>query len=240
MKKLFICFLSGIATCLGYFFCYLKTDKEKLLTSTLSFAASVMFFISVFELIPEGISLINSTFKQPFYFIIIIIFYSIGVLIAISINKFIEKNDDNLYRVGVYTSIGLVIHNILEGLVTYLTLKINTNIGIKMAFSIALHNIPEGISVAMPLFHSLKGRRRLFLSLVSLGLSEVFGALMAFILFKNINMSVIGELYLVIAGIMTYIAVFELLKESLELNHKKLIIPFVLLGIFIIFILTFL
>ncbi len=227
MRNFFICFLSGLATSLGYFFCFLKIDKNKLITATLAFAASIMFFISIFELIPEGIAFISnkSIFK-------IIIFFAVGFLIALSINNII-KDENKLYRVGIYTSIGLIIHNLLEGFITFLTLKLNAVLGLKLAISIALHNIPEGISVAIPLFYSGKGQKKLLFYMILLSMSEIIGAFLAFTLFKN-GVKVVGELYLVIAGIMTYIAIFELLKESLSYKMNKLVLKSILLGLIII------
>lgn len=232
MKNLLICFLSGVATSLGYFFCYLKVKKERLIVSTLALAASIMFLMSIFELIPEGFLIIKRNYVMSY--LITIIFFLGGIAIALSINKIIKNDEDKLYHVGIYATIGLIIHNVLEGFITYLTLKIDSGVGIKMAFSIALHNIPEGISIAIPLFYSEKGKSKLFKNLVLLSLSEIFGALLAFTIFKNVGLKIVGELYLVIAGIMTYISLFELYKESFQYKEKKLILLFSLIGFLIV------
>ena len=237
--NLLICFLSGIATSLGYFFCYLKIEKNKLIASTLAFASSIMLFMSLLELIPEGIMFVSSQYMRTNSVLIIFLFFIIGILIALSINNIIKNNEDNLYRVGIYTAIGLIIHNILEGFITYLTLKIDTEIGLKMAFSIALHNIPEGISIAVPLFYSLNGRRKLFSNLLLLSSSEMFGAILAFTIFKNVGLKIVGELYLIIAGIMSFIAIFELLKESLNYKQNKLVIASFIIGFLVVLTLKF-
>lgn len=232
--NIFVCFLSGIATLLGYFFCFLKIKKEKLITLTLAFAASVMFFMSVLELFPEGIDILYNRLKPLYALIYSIFFIMIGILIAYFLGKLV-KNEDNLYRIGIYTAIGLIIHNFLEGFITFLTLKINTKIGLKMAFSIALHNIPEGISVAIPLFYS--NNKKIFKNMFFLASSEFFGAIIAAILFQNVNVKIVGELYLIIGGIMSYIAIFELFKESLKYDYKKLNFLAIVAGLIIVIIL---
>ncbi len=232
--NIFVCFLSGIATLLGYFFCFLKIKKEKLITLTLAFAASVMFFMSILELFPEGIDILYSRLKPLYALIYSIFFIMIGILIAYFLGKLV-KNEDNLYRIGIYTAIGLIIHNFLEGFITFLTLKINTKIGLKMAFSIALHNIPEGISVAIPLFYS--NNKKIFKNMFFLASSEFFGAIIAAILFQNVNVKIVGELYLIIGGIMSYIAIFELFKESLKYDYKKLNFLAIVAGLVIVIIL---
>lgn len=232
--NIFVCFLSGIATLLGYFFCFLKIKKEKLITLTLAFAASVMFFMSVLELFPEGISILYNKLKPLYALIYSAFFIIIGILIAYFLGKLV-KSEDNLYRIGIYTMIGLIIHNFLEGFITFLTLKINSKIGLKMAFSIALHNIPEGISVAIPLFYS--NNKKILKNMFFLAFSEFIGAIIAAILFQNLSVKIVGELYLIIGGIMSYIAIFELLKESLKYNYKKLNFLATLMGLIIVTIL---
>ena len=102
--NLFICFLSGIATSLGYFFCYLKIEKNKLIASTLAFASSIMFFMSLLELIPEGIAIIKAHYMMPTSILMISLFFTIGILIALSINNIIknitaQENHIRIFRI---------------------------------------------------------------------------------------------------------------------------------------------
>ena len=50
-----ITFLAGISTTIGYFFIYLKPKNVNgFIGFSLAFSGSIMFFISLFELIPDG------------------------------------------------------------------------------------------------------------------------------------------------------------------------------------------
>ena len=49
--------------------------------------------------------------------------------------------------VGIFSMIAIIIHNIPEGIATFLTTTSNLNLGLKLTIAIALHNIPEGLFV---------------------------------------------------------------------------------------------
>ena len=53
-----ITFLAGISTTIGYFFIYLKPKNVNgFIGFSLAFSGSIMFFISLFELIPKVINI---------------------------------------------------------------------------------------------------------------------------------------------------------------------------------------
>jgi ZIP family zinc transporter len=59
-----------------------------------------------------------------------------------------------LLQAGVTTGIALSLHNIPEGIVTYIAATKDPTIGALLAVGIAFHNIPEGVSVALPLYNA--------------------------------------------------------------------------------------
>ena len=99
----------------------------------------------------------------------------IGYIINILINKKITKNkhnESNLYRIGILSMIALMIHNIPEGILTFLTSTINIKLGIKLSIAIMMHNIPEGITIAIPLYYSTKSKFKAIKNTLISGLSE--------------------------------------------------------------------
>ena len=80
--------------------------------------------------------------------------------------------------------IAMIIHNIPEGIATFITTNNDITLGISLAIAIALHNIPEGISIALPIYYSTnKKKKAIFYTLIS-GISEPFGAILAFLFLK--------------------------------------------------------
>lgn len=226
-----ISFLSGLSTLIGYFSIYIKKDKNKIIKNSLALASGVMLCVSIIELIPEGIKLLN---KSNDTYIIGIISITIGMLLPIIINKVIKE--EGLYKLGIISSIAIIMHNIPEGIITYLTSVKSINLGINIALAIAMHNIPEGITIAVPIYYGTKNKKKAFKIVLISALSEPIGALLAHILLrKMITDKTIGIILLLVAGIMSYLSIVELLPKALKYKEKKKTIIFFIIGIIIMY-----
>lgn len=228
-------FLSGFATLLGFFVIYLpEKQKNKIINSSLSFAAGVMITISIFDLIPEAYELIiYSDFN--FKLLLIFTFIVIGVCFSIIVDRVVPTNNF-LYKIGLVSLFSIIMHNIPEGIITFITANNNSNLGLKLAIAIALHNIPEGISIAVPLYYSTKNKKKVFALLLISALSEPFGALLGFILNKYITMNVLGLIYAFIVGLMLYISIYEILPVTLKYKRYMNSLIFFVIGIIVMLI----
>lgn len=227
--------LAGLSTLLGTIPIFIKT--KNITIKALSFAAGVMITISIIDLIPESIKYLNNTFKIIPAIIIMSIFLVIGIILSMTIDKCINDREGELYKVGIISMIAIILHNIPEGIATYLSTENNFKLGLSLTIAITFHNIPEGISIAVPLYYATKSRgKALFYALFS-ALSEPLGALLAYLfLSKIINNNIMGILLSLIAGIMIQISIYELLPTSFNFKNKKLTIIYLLIGIlFMIF-----
>jgi ZIP family zinc transporter len=126
-----------------------------------------------------------------------------------------------LLRMGLFTALAIGIHNLPEGLATFLAAIENPQLGFAVAIAIALHNIPEGISVAVPIFYATGNRARAFTYSLLSGLAEPVGAVVAFgalhlLLGESGSFppQVMGMLFSGVAGIMVFISLDELLPTS--------------------------
>jgi len=127
-----------------------------------------------------------------------------------------------LLRMGLFTALAITIHNFPEGLATFLAALEDPTLGVAIAVAIALHNIPEGISVSVPIFYATGNRRRAFAYSLLSGLAEPVGAIVAYLalLFLTggsggvIPPQMMGILFGMVAGIMVYISLDELLPTS--------------------------
>ncbi|MBR3230210.1 MAG: ZIP family metal transporter [Bacilli bacterium] len=227
-----ISFISGLSTLIGYFSIYIKYNKNRIIKNSLALAAGVMLCVSIIELIPEGIKLLN---KYNNLFLIGITTITIGMLLPITINKIIKK--EGLYKLGILSTIAIIMHNIPEGIITYLTSVQNIKLGINIALAIAMHNIPEGITIAVPIYYSTKDKKKAFKMVLISALSEPFGAILAYILLRNIiTDKIIGIILLLVAGIMTYLSIIELLPKALKYKEKKKTLIFFIIGLIIMYI----
>ena len=234
-----LCLIAGLSTLLGSLFIFIKGNKNNIIKCALAFASGVMLSVSVFDLIPESLTMFQSTNKKSIFFSIMT-FITIGLIIPLFIDKVLPaKLDQNskLYKLGIFTMIAIIIHNIPEGIATYISSETNIKLGISITIAIAMHNIPEGISIAMPVYYATKNKKKAIgLTFIS-GMSEPLGAVLAFLFLKPIiNNTIMGALFAIIAGIMTYISIIELLPAALQYKEKKKTLISFLIGILFMYV----
>lgn len=227
--------LAGLSTLLGTIFIFFPIKKKNiLLVASLSFAAGVMLTVSFSDLVPTSISSLNQTFYPIPSILIMLISFVIGIILSMTIDRKMHDQQNHLKRVGLIAMLAIILHNIPEGIATYLTSSNNMKLGITLTIAIALHNIPEGISISIPIYYATKNKGRAFLYTLISGLSEPFGAIIAALFLSQwITPAMMGILYAIIAGIMTHIALYELLPTSWKYQQTKRTITFFILGIIV-------
>lgn len=120
-----------------------------------------------------------------------------------------------LGRTGIFSALAIAIHNFPEGLATFMSALVNPSLGLSIAVAIAIHNIPEGISVAVPIYYATGSRRKAFLYSFLSGLAEPIGAVIgALLLLPFLNDGIMGIVFNLVAGIMVYISLDELLPTA--------------------------
>lgn len=224
--------IAGLSTMIGTIFIFVKTkNSNKIISSSLAFAAGVMSTVSLTDLIPEAIKSLYLDYSYPVLCILIIIFFNIGIFISILIDKLLPVQNE-LYRVGIFSMVAIIIHNIPEGIATFMAGSTNIALGITLTIAIALHNIPEGISIAVPIYYSTNSRKKALLYTFISGLSELIGAVITFLFLKPImSNTVMGCLFAIIAGIMLHISFAELIPTSLKYKESRGTLIFFITGV---------
>ena len=230
-------FFAGLSTCIGAVFVltYKKISKN-FLSLMLGFSVSAMIYISIGELIPDGMNSLRENYNNLQTSILAAIFICIGMLIAGLINSFIPEyhndiNENNKFKhIGIITAITIMLHNFPEGITTFVAGYHDISIGLPIVFAVAMHNIPEGIAVALPIYYSGKSRKKALAYTFFSGMTEPLGAFLAYIfLAPFLSEKTLGIIFLIVAGIMIYISFKELLPAS-NFNKKN---KYSLLGIMI-------
>lgn len=229
----FLSTIAGLATLFGILPIFLPFDSKKMILPSLAFAAGVMTSVSLFDLIPESYHLLKISFPTIPCILILLIFVNLGIVFSNEIDHMVTIMN-RYYKLGIISLIAIVIHNIPEGIITFLTAQNNLELGLILTFAIFLHNIPEGISIAVPIYHAKKSRGRAVFYVLIAALAEPLGALLAFSFLKNVDYHlIIGLLLSFTAGIMLQIAFFEFLPMIKE-NFKKRHVLICLFGVFLI------
>lgn len=236
---------AGLSTGIGSLLSLItKKTSTKFLSIALGFSAGVMIYVSFVEILVKAkVALVTELGEKLGAWATVGGFF-FGILVIALIDKLIpsaenphevhtveemdgksESHKSNLMRMGLFTALAIAIHNFPEGLATFTAALSDPKLGIPIAAAIAIHNIPEGIAVAVPIFYATGSRKKAFkLSFLS-GLSEPVGALVGYLLlFHFFNDVVFGFIFALVAGIMVYISLDELLPSAEEYGEHHLAI----------------
>ncbi len=228
-----ISLIAGLSTMLGTVVIFVgESRNEKLLTTSLGFAAGVMLSISFSDLLPQARDLIATEKGAQMGIVYMDLFLVIGVFMALGLDYLVphEAADDvkdrqhqDLFRVGVVSTLAIMLHNFPEGIATFMAGYSDTTLGVSLGVAIALHNIPEGVSVAMPVYFATKDKGKALKFTFISGISEPIGALLVFFVLRPfLNGFVIGASFALVAGIMLYISIEELIPSSRQYGHNRL------------------
>ena len=232
-----VTFLAGISTLIGMTPIFIHSDYEKkIIQFSLSFSSGIMLSISIFSLVIESFSYLNYSFFLNV--ILLLLFLNIGVILFIIIEKLSSMftNNDDLYKLGILSSFSLILHNIPEGILSFITMSTNFRLGFSLCLAIALHNIPEGISIAVPIYYSTRSHKLSFYYTFISGFSELLGGILAYLfLYKIMNFFFFSFLLGITAGIMIYLSIKELFPKSLNYGNKNFSIFGFLFGFIFMF-----
>ncbi len=227
---------AGLSTGLGSLVAFfIKDFKHIYLSLLMGFSAGVLIQISFMEL------LFTSIIEIGFLNANIAFFVGIATIAAVEFfipheyeeEKPTEKQikSKRLMKTGILVSVGIVIHNFPEGILTLFGTIKDPHLGLVLLIAVALHNIPEGISISIPIYYATKNRKKAFLWSILSGLSEPIGALIGFfVLFQFITPFVLSIVLAFVAGIMVFISFDELLPISLSHGEAHMAIASLFFG----------
>lgn len=240
---------AGLSALLGGFAVYLKSgNTQKIITASLGFAAGLTVCVSMFELLPEAMEAMKGILSGWQATVVPIAVLLAGILCGRLLDRVLphhgcahpeeEEHDhhhphkhphhahcqeDALYHTGLATMLGLLLHNLPEGAALFIAARENLSIGITMAVAIALHSIPEGVAIAMPVYVSTKSRVKAFTFTLFSGLAMPAGALLAWLILGPFaGPTLFGLANALVAGIMLYISIYELIPGSRTYGMTKL------------------
>ena len=240
---------TGIGSAIAFF---AKRTDTKFLSLSLGFSAGVMIYVSMIEIFAKARDSLSLIYGYKTGYWLTVISFFMGILLIALIDKMIPSfenphemhkveelnkpvNYGELKRMGLVSALAIGIHNFPEGFATFTSALSDTKLGISIAVAIAIHNIPEGIAVSVPLFYATGSRKKAFFWSFVSGLSEPLGALIGFILLSSfINLDkYFGIPFAMVAGIMVFISLDELLPAAEKFGHHHLTIYGLLAGMLV-------
>jgi ZIP family zinc transporter len=200
-----------------------------------------MVLVSFVELLPSGIEAVGFASANLAFFGGMIAMFLIDALIPHDYMGEHHHPDEGtssdaalksrLLKAGLFVALGLGIHNFPEGMATFATSLSDPQLGIAIAVAIAIHNVPEGLAVSAPVYAATGSRGKAFWWSFLSGVAEPAGALLAaIVLMPFLNEAVLGAMLSVVAGIMVFISIDELLPISRAYGEEHLSIVGVVVG----------
>uniref|UniRef100_M4BLM2 Zinc (Zn2)-Iron (Fe2) Permease (ZIP) Family n=1 Tax=Hyaloperonospora arabidopsidis (strain Emoy2) TaxID=559515 RepID=M4BLM2_HYAAE len=129
--------------------------------------------------------------------------------------KMDEAAREKLQRMGVLSALAVGIHNIPEGMATFVASTAHAWLGLSLAIGVALHNIAEGIAVATPIYFATSSPCRALLWCFLSALAQHLGGLIAFAsMGERTDNWTRGVLYGLCAGMLAGISLKEIIPTA--------------------------
>lgn len=236
-----VALLAGLSTVIGG---WLGTRTHLLrrdaLAASLAFAAGLMISISVVEIAPSALASLTDVVGQDLALAWVGGALVIGVGLVVLIDRVLPHHaspteigghgggtpvdvtvgagrevDARLLRSGLLLAAIVTLHNLPEGLGTFVATLQEPAGGITLAVAIAIHNVPEGLAVAAPIYAATRSKAQALGWATLSGLAEPLGALLGYLLLS----ALLPEEWLVlslalVAGMMLAVSFLELLPAA--------------------------
>lgn len=226
--------VAGMATGIGGLTAFIsKKTNKRFLAFTLGISAGVMIYVSFVELFAKALSHLTLQFGEKCGTIYTYAAFFCGILIIAVVDRFIPEPhvsdgdeqehgcteggdcDKRLLRTGLVTALALGIHNFPEGMATFMSAISSPVLALPIVVAIAIHNIPEGIAVAVPVYFATGNKKKAFIYSFVSGLAEPVGAIIGYVILAPfIGETLNSVIFAMIAGIMVFISVNELLPSA--------------------------
>lgn len=218
---LIILFLIFAGQVLGSLIGLLRRPRKKALYASLAFAGTMMLTLSVLELVPESLEISTAPIVLAAFAGGFLLFKIIDRCLPHIHPELLKKEQGDVKRSVYMLTIGIALHNLPEGLAIGLGFALNPLMGITIALTIAAQDIPENIATIVPLYCLNGCRKKSFLILMATVLFELVGFLLGYFFLVGSSLILLGGLLSFAAGLMTYIAVDELLPAAKLRQYPK-------------------
>jgi len=213
----------GMFILLGSFIGLNYKDNRKFTDFSISVAFGVIISLILFEILPETFEVLNGEIGIVRTIFVIIILSLIGITLLKLLDLFVPHHEheahhkhqhsgdkchnDHLYHIGIMSSIGVIAHNIIEGMSLYLVSSTSLISGILLCVGIGLHNIPMGLVISSTLTSSNFSKNKILKISLIVSISTFIGGLLMFMI-GGVSELIEGILLGLTLGMLIYICIF--------------------------------
>lgn len=240
LENLVFVFIAGLitdlATGIGALPFFFKTEfSDRWLVGLWGLASGIMFFASIFGLIPEGL---NAGAKYTFLgskYLAVGIGLVVGVMLVELGSRFLEEYeiDPGTFEEADFKKMVLIlgvltVHSFPEGVsigVAFAEMGLGSGVpflgfmvpplAIIMTIAISIHNIPEGIAISIPFRAMGMNRWKMLAATIFSSLPQPIGAVIAFVFVRQAQQFMAAGFGFA-AGAMIYLVLTEFIEEARE------------------------
>ncbi|WP_153011800.1 ZIP family metal transporter [Serinicoccus chungangensis] len=235
--------LAGLATSVGGVIgTRSRMVRPGAMAVALAFAAGLMLTISLVEIAPAALDSMTGALGRGPAVAAVLGAMALGAGVVYALRRLLPHRpapgvpdvrglDPTLLRSGVLIALVVTLHNLPEGLATFLSTVEDPAGGVVLAFAIAIHNVPEGLAVAAPIYVATRNRRQAMLWATLSGLAEPAGGLLGYLALRALLPPAWLDLSLaLVAGMMIAVSLLELVPGARRyaVGHRE-----VLVGLFL-------
>lgn len=251
LGSLLLTLLVGLFILIGSYIGLNYKHNKKITDFSISVAFGVIISLILFEILPETFEILNEEIGVIRTILVIIIVALIGIIVLKILDLFVPHHEhdahhkhshtndkcqnDHLSHIGIISSVGVIFHNIIEGMSLYLVSSTNLTAGLLLCVGIGLHNIPMGFVISSTLTSSNYRKNNVLKISLIVSLSTFIGGLVMFIL-GGVSGIVEGILLGLTLGMLIYISIFELLHQIYHMKNKKIAITGIIVGVVLLLI----
>ena len=213
---IFYSIVAGLSTVLGAVLVLVKERLVlKYSHYVNSFAAGLILGIAFFHLFPESLELSDNALLFIFLgFLIFYLLENVMVIHSGSEIHFREKKNPQ-HSKGMVMFTGLFFHSLVDGIIIGVSFEINPKLGLLTSLGVISHELPEGVTTFSLLINFIKRKTALKLS-VAVALATPLGALLSLTFIGSLSEAIIGLLLAMAGGSFLYIAASDLIPETHE------------------------
>jgi ZIP family zinc transporter len=228
MTALAVCAGAAAATVIGSLLLFrANPSSPRLLAFGLAFSGGAMVYVSLVEIFGKSLSAFSEAYGEKGGYTAATLAFFAGVALLALIDRLVPNPhagmdamapgaaQERLKRVGLLAAAAITVHNFPEGLATFFATLDNPVVGAPLALAIAIHNIPEGVSIAIPVFYATGSKAKAVLASTISALAEPVGAILGYLVLQPyLSPPVFGAIFGMIAGVMVFLALDELMPEA--------------------------
>lgn len=221
-QTFFIILITLVGPFIGAFLGAYRRLEQKRIAYLLAAAAGVMAYISIFELIPQGLRGHSWYFLMMFLALGMLVMYLLDLLLPhFHHAKHSSGGCPKIEEMAWFLLVGISLHNLPEGMAIGMGGLSDTGFSVFIALAITLHDIPETICIAAPLYAGTGQRFRSFVLAVLSSLTTVIGYLFTRFVLVDSPAWILAAAVSFTAGVMLYITFIEIVPDILRIRQAR-------------------